>query len=179
MTETHEEEGSGSDPQLTQTLAADRRCCGNCVSWDGTRKFIKRFPQGQPSIDHPAVFFTRVADKANGHCLAPGSIKHGKEMLYSATCLQFKAFFKGTQADPNMALVHLNQACCATCSWWEGERKLIKKEERDRDDRVTRKAYFLRIERDRSFRCVNLTSRTSSMYMSPIQHCDHYRYLFT
>jgi len=59
------------------------------------------------------------------------------------------------------------------------ERKLIKKEERDKDDRVTKKAYFLRIERERSFRCINIRSDTSSMYMNPIQHCDHYRYLFT
>ena len=179
MTEGQHDEGSSPDQNLTQTLAPDRRCCGNCVWWDGSRKFVKRFPQGRPSIDHPAVFYTRVADHAAGHCLAPSSMKQGQETPYSTSCLQFKAFFKGTQADPNMALVHLNQACCATCSWWEGERKLIKKEERDKGDRVTKKAYFLRIERERSFRCINLTSDTSSMYMKPFQHCDHYRYLFT
>ncbi|NDG59287.1 MAG: hypothetical protein EBX55_12645, partial [Betaproteobacteria bacterium] len=96
-----------------------------------------------------------------------------------AGCLHFKAFFQGTQADPNWALVHLNQACCATCSWWEGERKLIKKEERDKHDQVTKKAYYLRIERDRKFRCLNLRSETSSMMMQPVQQCDQYRYLFT
>ncbi|NDG56589.1 MAG: hypothetical protein EBX56_11710, partial [Betaproteobacteria bacterium] len=74
---------------------------------------------------------------------------------------------------------HLNQACCATCSWWEGERKLIKKEERDKHDQVTKKAYYLRIERDRKFRCLNLRSETSSMMMQPVQQCDQYRYLFT
>ena len=179
MAEVEPDEGSGLEQHLTQTLALDRRCCGNCVWWDGTRKFVKRFPQGRPSIDHPAVFYTRVGEQARGHCLASNSLKHGEETSYATSCLQFKAFFKGTQADPNMALVHLNQACCATCSWWEGERKLIKKEERDKDDRVTKKAYFLRIERERSFRCINIRSDTSSMYMNPIQHCDHYRYLFT
>ena len=179
MSDTQQDEASGQDQHLTQVIAPDRRCCGNCVWWDGTRKFVKRFPQGRPSIDHPPSFFTRVAEQSQGGCLAPNSIKHGTQTSFSTSCLQFKAFFKGTQADPNMALVHLNQACCATCSWWEGERKLVKKEERDQADQVSRKAYFLRIERDRSFRCVNLSSRTSSMYMKPIQHCDHYRYLFT
>ncbi|NCW01906.1 MAG: hypothetical protein EBW20_08720 [Betaproteobacteria bacterium] len=41
------------DQHLTQTLSPDMHCCGNCASWDGTRKFIKRFPQGRPSIDTP------------------------------------------------------------------------------------------------------------------------------
>ncbi|NDA54910.1 MAG: hypothetical protein EBX61_01125 [Betaproteobacteria bacterium] len=167
------------DQHLTQTLSPDMHCCGNCASWDGTRKFIKRSPQGRPSIDTPPKFFTRVAVKAAGHCSSTLSRQQGNQMLYSAGCLHFKAFFQGTQADPNWALVHLNQACCATCSWWEGERKLIKKEERDKHDQVTKKAYYLRIERDRKFRCLNLRSETSSMMMQPVQQCDQYRYLFT
>lgn len=179
MSEARQAEPSDQDQHLTEVLAPDRRCCGNCAWWDGTRKFVKRFPMGHPSIDHPPTFFTRVAEEAQGQCLSPESSKRGTQTRFPTSCLQFKAFFKGTQADPNMALVHLNQACCATCSWWGGDRKLVKKEERDQDNRVRRKAFYLRIERERSFRCVNLSSRTSSMYMKPIQHCDHYRYLFT
>jgi len=104
MTEVQHDEGSSPDQNLTQTLAPDRRCCGNCVWWDGSRKFVKRFPQGRPSIDHPAVFYTRVADHAAGHCLAPSSMKQGQETPYSTSCLQFKAFFQRYSSRPQYGI---------------------------------------------------------------------------
>jgi len=157
----------------------DHRVCANCVWWDGQRRLVKQFPAGRPSIDVPPVFFTKVAGSSSaGHCLAPDSPKVGTVTPHGNTCLRFKSYFKGTQADPDMALVHVDQACCATCSWWDGERKLIKREERGESDRVLRKLYYLRVEKTRKQRCLNKTSTTFSMLVEPAQHCNNYRYVF-
>jgi len=161
-------------------ITPEIRVCANCAWWDGSRRLIKQFPAGRPAIDVPAVFFTRVASTApGGQCLCPGSPAVGTFMSHSATCLSFKSYFKGTQADPEMALVHVDQACCATCSWWDGERKLIKREERGEHDRVLRKLYYLRVERTRRERCLNKGSDTFSKLFEPAQHCNHYRFVFT
>jgi hypothetical protein len=161
-------------------IAPELKGCANCAWWDGPRRLIKRFPAGRPSIDVPAVFFTRVpATGPGGHCLAPDSPAVGTLTTHAATCLRFKSYFKGTQADPEMALVHVDQACCATCSWWDGERKLIKREERGENNRVLRKLYYLHVERARQERCLNKGSDTFSKLFEPAQHCNHYRFVFT
>jgi len=161
-------------------VVPELRTCANCAWWDGTRRLIKQFPAGRPAIDAPAIFFTKVAATGpGGQCLAPDSPKVGTFTQHSMTCLRFKSYFKGTQADPEMVLVHVNQACCATCSWWDGERKLIKREERVDNDRALRKLYYLRVERTRKERCLNKGSDTFSKSFEPVQHCNHYRFVFT
>ncbi|MFM7256822.1 MAG: hypothetical protein ACKO3C_14520 [Betaproteobacteria bacterium] len=161
-------------------IVPELRVCANCVWWDGSRRLIKQFPAGRPAIDVPPVFFTKVPTTGpGGQCLAPDSSKVGTFTQHAMTCLRFKSYFKGTQADPEMALVHVDQACCATCSWWDGERKLIKREERGENDRVLRKLYYLRVERARKERCLNKGSDTFAKPFEPVQHCNHYRFVFT
>ena len=174
------EANAATDPSAEIKVLPEHRVCANCVWWDGARRLVKQFPAGRPSIDVPPVFFTKVASTGpGGQCLSPDSRHVGKSTPHANTCLKFKSYFKGTQADPEMALVHVDQACCATCSWWDGERKLIKREERGDQDRLLRKHYYLRVERSRKERCLNKGLATFAMLVEPAQHCEAYRFVFT